>query len=489
MKRKLLWGGSISAAQCEGAWNIDGKSPTEVDYAEVSKGQHSFRTVHYQTKNGTEYRDILPCYNIIRDGGIERIEAPDIHYSNREGIDFYHRYKEDIALFAEMGFTSLNLSLSWARIMPQGIRGGVNPKGVEFYRNVLTELKQNGIEPIVTLYKYDQPACLDDQYSAGWLDRGMIHEFEEFCQVCFREFKGLVKYWITFNEINGIAMIGKFFNPESGSQDAYQMAHNLMVASAKAVILAHETDPEYQVGCMIYNQATYPLTADPVDSLDILKSDQENRFYFGDTMVRGKYPSYAESIWEKYHVTLETMPEDDDILWNGKVDYYAFSCYGSSCYTSHPGEKFVPNGNISLGLKNPYLKESKWGWILDPYVLKIVLHELYDRYQIPLMIVENGLGSQDTLEEDKTVHDDYRIDYLRENIRGMLEAVKEGVDLIAYNSWGCIDLVAASTGQMSKRYGYIYVDVDDDGKGTFERYRKDSFYWYKKVITSNGEDL
>lgn len=487
-KRKLMWGGSISAAQCEGAWNEAGKSPVEVDYADVSTSQHTFRKVLYKDFDGNVRNDIFPCYNIVPEGGIERIESEDTHYSNRMGIDFYNRYNEDIELFAEMGFQSLNLSISWARILPYGIEKGINQEGVNYYRSVLTKLKKHNIEPIVTLYKYDQPAILDDKYDGGWLNRGMIDEFLAFVKVCFTEFDDLVKYWITFNEINGIGMIGHVLGNGS-AQNAYQISHHLMLASAKAVKLAHSINQDNQVGCMIYQNTTYPLTPDPADSLDIIKKTQFGTHYFGDTMVRGYYPSYAEKMWEEKNVVIKMESDDQTILMAGKVDYYAFSCYSSSCSTTHPQETEEVVGNLSMGLKNPYLKQSEWGWTIDPYVLKITLHQLYDRYQIPLMIVENGLGGVDQLEKDGSIHDPYRIDYLRENIKGMLEAVDEGVDLLSYNSWGCIDLVAASTGQISKRYGYIYVDLDDYGKGTMRRYKKDSFYWYKKVIASNGQDL
>ncbi len=486
MKEKILWGGSISAAQCEGAWVEDGKSPVEVDFAEVAKGV-GLRAVEYIDANGKVHQDAAPCWNIVPKHPIKRIEKEGVNYSNRKGIDHYHRYKEDIALFAEMGFTSLNMSISWARIMPYGKDKGPNKKGIDYYRSYFEECRKHNIEPIVTLFKYDQPACLDDMYAGGWQDRCMIDEFVEFAKVCFSEYTNLVKYWITFNEINVISMLGSF-TADLTKEDEFNINHNLLVASAKAVKTAHEISSNYLVGSMINHGPTYSMTSDPIDHLAILNSQQEGRYYFGDTMVRGAYPSYVKRIWKEKGLAPVISDDDKLALKEGKVDYYAFSCYGSSCFTTHNDDSQTIT-NLFSGFKNPYLKESEWGWIIDPYCLKIVLHELYDRYQIPLMIVENGLGAKDVLNADGTVHDDYRIDYLRGNINGMVEAVQEGVDLIAYNSWGCIDLIAASTGQASKRYGYIYVDIDDEGNGTLDRFRKDSFYWYKKVIASNGEDL
>lgn len=482
----FLWGGSISAAQCEGGWDEDGKSPVEIDYAVAAKGT-GLRYVCYTDANGLEHKDVLPCWNLVKEGPLIRHSSEQAHYTNRKGIDHYHRYKEDLALFAEMGFKSLNMSISWARICPDGINGGINQKGIEYYRSYFEECKRLGITPIVTLFKYDQPAVLDDRYKGGWLNRGMIDEFVYFAQACFDAYHGLVKYWITFNEINIISMFGRFSNTLN-EMEIFNMDHNLLVASAKTVKKAHETDDNYMVGCMINQNPKYAYTSDPLDALKIIDEDHSSNYYFGDTMVRGAYPSYAEYLWTKRGISPVVSEEDKNILMEGKVDYYAFSCYGSGVVTTHEtGDNATTN--LLSGIKNPYLKQSEWGWTIDPYCLKVVLHTLYDRYQIPLLIVENGLGAKDRLTEDGKIHDDYRIEYLKGNIKGMIEAVKEGVNLIGYNSWGCIDLVAASTGQLSKRYGYIYVDIDDEGNGTFKRYRKDSFYWYKHVIETNGEEL
>lgn len=484
--KNFLWGGSISAAQCEGAWDEDGKSPVEVDFAQSDSGI-GLRKVVYTDKNGTKHEDVLPCWNIVKNSPLRRETSDKENYTNRKGIDHYHRYKEDLALFTEMGFKSLNMSISWARIMPDGIQGGINQKGIDYYRSYFEECRRLGIEPIVTLFKYDQPACLDDRYEGGWINRGMVDEFVAFAKACFEAYTDLVKYWITFNEINIISLMGKMMRGID-EQDAFHIDHHLLLASALAVKEAHRISDRYMVACMINQSPIYPYTADPADTLKVLETEQEIVHYYGDTMLRGHYPSYAKRIWKRRGIDPIISEEDKQILEEGTVDYYAFSCYGSNVVTTHDlGEEGMTN--LMTGIKNPYLKTSEWGWTIDPYCLKVTLHKLYDRYNIPLMIVENGLGAKDVLNEDGTIHDDYRIEYLRENVRGMIEAVKEGVDLLGYNSWGCIDLVAASTGQISKRYGYIYVDIDDEGNGTLNRYRKDSFFWYKKVIASNGENL
>lgn len=481
--KDFLWGGGTSAAQYEGAWNEGGKSPVAVDYGDVSVG-NVWRKTTYVDKNGQLANG--STFETIPNGG-HYTTLDDVYYSNRMGSDFYHRYEEDIALFGEMGFKTLNLSISWARIYPYGVENGVNQEGVDFYHKVFAECKKYGIEPLVTLYKYDMPVYFDEHYG-GWTNRKLIDEFVAFAKVCFEEYKNEVTRWITFNEVNIHIMLIDMLNDKSIAQENFTQLHHQMVAAAKAVKLAHEINPENKVGCMICSQAKYPYTCDPEDVLLAQAEERNVMFYCGDVMVRGKYPYFSQDIWNQFNVKLDITNEDEKILLEGKADYISFSYYASACATTHDdGERGV--GNVSFGTKNPYLKESEWGWAMDPLGIKYILHEFYGRYQVPLFIVENGLGAKDTLTEDKKVHDMYRIDYLRNHIEKMREAVAEGVDLIGYTTWGCIDLVAASTGQVSKRYGFIYVDIDDEGKGTLNRYKKDSFEWYKKVIASNGEDL
>ena len=483
-RKDFLWGGDISAAQCEGAWDEDGKAPVEVDYMTGATATTP-RQVTFQNSDGTYGK--MPCLITAQlPKGAKYATIEGEFYPNRKGIDFYHHYKEDIAYFGEMGFKALNISISWARIIPYGKKNGVNQKGVDFYRNVLEECKKWNIEPVVTLYKYDMPVYYIEEMG-GWTNRELIDEYVEFARVCFEEYQDLVKYWITFNEINVVTIIGSSLESYD-KQKLYEELHNQLVASARAVQLAHSINKNYLVGSMTAGIFTYPLTPDPKDVAENLAYMQEMFFYSADVQARGYYPSFAPRIWKKHGIHLNITEEDKEDLQKGKADYFAFSYYNSNCITTHADSENM-GGNISLGKKNPYLKASDWGWQIDPEGLKTALHTLYDRYQMPLLIVENGLGAHDTLETDGSIHDPYHVDYMKAHIAKMKEAVDEGVDLFGYTMWSCIDLCAASTGQVTKRYGFIYVDVDDEGHGTFKRYKKDSFYWYKHVIETNGEDL
>ncbi len=483
----FLWGGDISATQIEGGWNEGGKSPVEPDYY-LGGNKNKLRYAYYQTEDGQigqvmQYSGQLPK-------GAKYILKEGENYPNHYASDFYHHYKEDIAMLAEMGFKALNLTISWARILPHGIDGGVNQEGIEYYRDVFKELKKYQIEPIVTMYKYDMPAFYVTDLG-GWSNRLLIDEFVEFNRICLQEYQGLVKYWITFNELNVLKMFmdGNPKMTQDDKQRIFEESHNQMVAAAKVVKMAHEINQTYKVGCMIAGQCVYPFTCDPQDVHLAQKKMQDNFYFFGDTMARGKYPSFSQRVFDEYGVQLHVSQEDKKILNEGKADFFAFSYYMSSCATTHQDKTELTNGNLSLGAKNPYLDATEWGWQIDPTGLKFYLHELYDRYQIPLLIVENGMGAIDQLEEDGTIHDPYRIEYHQKHIQKMKEAIEEGVDLIGYTMWSCIDLVSFSTGELRKRYGFIYVDVNDEGQGSMKRYRKDSFYWYQKVIASNGENL
>ena len=478
----FLWGGSISAAQAEGAWNEGGRGACLVDFTTPGSTK-SRRTLHYLDKDGNHCTSGLSHNFLIPEGArFEPIEG--LHYPYQTGIDFYHRYKEDIALFAEMGWTTFNTSISWARIFPDGMRGGVNREGVEFYRSMFEELRKYGIDPVITLYKYDEPISLSYQYG-DWTNRGMIDEFAEFARVCLTEYKDLVNKWLTFNELNGLLLRPL---PKNEAQRNITIMHNMMLASAEAVRLGKQINPENRFGTMLLASLPYPLTPDPLDNLECYYDLQEKYCYCCDTMVRGKYPAFAKRIWNKYDMKMEIFEEDSRILMEGKCDFIAFSYYNSQITTTHKGDFEMVNGNVAGGIKNPYLKANPWGWQIDPVGLKRLLHILYDRYEVPLFQVENGIGLLEK-EESGQIHDRDRIDYHRAHIQSIKEAIEEGVDMFGYTTWGTIDLVSAGSGQMDKRYGFIYVDRNDLGEGDYHRTKKDSFYWYKKVIASNGEDL
>lgn len=454
----FLWGGATAANQYEGAYLENGKLPSVADVQPHGVFGYPDRNAKF--------------------------------YPTHEGIDFYHHYKEDIALMGEMGFKTFRMSISWSRLFPNGDEEVPNQKGIEFYRNVFTELRKYNIEPLVTIWHFDTPLYLEEHYG-GWKNRKLIGFYTRFAKTCFEEFKGLVKYWLTFNEINNTVMFLEMFGNTASDEDyqnAYQILHHQFVASAKAVQIGHEIDPENKIGCMICGITFYPMTCDPSDILLNRHTWEQGIFYCGDVQCKGKYPTYAKRLWKEHNVELEILPEDLEDLKKGTVDMYSFSYYMSTVVTTHTVTDKV-GGNFSAGARNEYLQYSDWGWATDPTGLQYYLEMMYDRYELPLLIVENGLGAFDTVEEDGSIHDPFRIDYYRQHIQAMDKAIQNGVDLIAYTTWGCIDLVSAGTGEMRKRYGFIYVDKQDDGTGDYSRSRKDSFYWYKKVIASNGENL
>ena len=465
MPENFLWGGATAANQYEGGWDEDGRGPS---IADVLTGG-----------SVDKERRLTPPAPL-----------PEEFYPNHQATDFYHHWKEDIALFAEMGFKVYRFSISWSRVFPNGDEETPNEEGLKFYDNVIDELRKYNIEPLITISHYENPLHLSLEYG-GWKNRKMIDFYLRFAKVLFERYKGKVKYWLTFNEINSLTLTLEFIPncPKEMAAATYVKLHHQFVASAHAVRYAHSVSPDYKVGCMIAGSCYYPLTCDPADMHKTQQKWQEATYYCGDVMVRGAYPAFAKRIWAEYGVQLDITEQDKADLLAGKVDFYSFSYYSTSCVTTHKDVAKDGAGNLSLGAKNPYIKYSDWGWGMDPSGLRYYLNEIYGRYQIPLMVVENGLGAYDVKGEDGIVHDSYRIDYLRDHIAQMAEAVKDGVDLMGYTPWGCIDLVSASTGEMAKRYGFIYVNKFDDGTGDLSRERKDSFYWYKKVIASNGEEL
>lgn len=476
--KDFLWGGATAANQFEGAFLEDGKGWSTADAA------------RYIKENGTNMHGITKPMTTA-DVKAAMADKEGI-YPKRYGIDFYHRYKDDIALFAEMGFKTFRLSISWPRIFPNGDESEPNEAGLAFYDAVFDELLKYGIEPLVTISHYEFPLELAFKQN-GWESRETIAAFEKYARVLFNRYKDKVKYWLTFNEINIIGMTGYLSGgiladkTDNMLQSQFQAAHHQFVASALAVKACHEIIPDAKIGCMLARMEAYPDTCNPLDVMESIDSDHTNLFY-SDVQIRGYYPSYMNKFFRDNKLTIKKEPGDDAILREGTVDYMSFSYYMSSIATHEKDEEEV-GGNLLGSKKNPYLKASDWGWQIDPVGLRITMHKLYDRYQIPLFIVENGLGAKDVVEEDGAIHDPYRIDYLRDHIKEMEQAIDEGVELMGYTPWGCIDLVSASTSQMSKRYGFIYVDLDDEGHGTLKRSKKDSFDWYKKVIATNGADL
>lgn len=463
--KDFLWGGAVAANQLEGAYNEDGK--------------------------GLSIQDVMP--HGIRGA---RTAEPTEDNMKLVGIDFYHRYKEDIKLFAEMGFKVFRTSIAWSRIFPMGDETEPNEKGLQFYDDLFDECHKYGIEPLVTISHYETPLHLAEEYD-GWVNRKMIEFYERYVRAIFDRYKDKVKYWLTFNEINSILhapfMSGGINTPadQLSEQDLYQAIHHELVASALATKIGHEMMPGAKIGCMVLSMPTYPLTPSPDDVIQAMEDDHKN-LAFADIHVRGKYPGYMKRYMREHGIEIHFEPGDEEILKN-TVDFVSFSYYMSCCATADPEKQERGTGNLMGGIPNPTLNASEWGWQIDPKGLRYVLNQFYDRYQIPLFIVENGLGAVDQLVTDelgnKTVNDDYRIDYLREHLLQVEEAIKDGVEVMGYTTWGCIDVVSASTAELKKRYGFIYVDRNDDGTGTLNRYKKKSFDWYKEVIKTNGESL
>ena len=462
--KNFLWGGAIAANQVEGAYNVDGK--------------------------GLSVADVMPR-GILNSEPVLDGKLGDFPYHT--AIDFYHTYKDDNALFAEMGFNCLRLSIGWSRIFPNGDDAEPNEAGLQYYDDVFDDLLSKGMQPVITLNHYDLPLGLVTKYG-GWRSRELITQYERYCKTVFARYKEKVKIWMTFNEINCVlhapfTAAGLLIEEgENKLQLQFQAAHHQLVASALAVKACHEIIPDAKIGCMIAAWPTYPDTCNPDDTLKAMAKDRQMLF-FGDVQARGYYPSYAKRLFRENGFEIDMATGDEAILKQYAVDYIAFSYYMSQVESADPDRREKTGGNLMGGLMNPYLKASEWGWQIDPKGMRIILNQLYDRYQKPLFIVENGLGAIDTVNADDFINDDYRIDYLRDHLQQVAEGIADGVELMGYTTWGPIDLVSASTGEMKKRYGFIYVDKDNEGQGTGRRLRKKSFYWYKDVIATNGNEL
>ena len=472
--KNFLWGGAVAAHQLEGAWDVDGRGPSVSDVMTGGSNKVARR---------------------ITDGVV-----PGENYPNHKGIDFFHTYKEDVKLFAELGFKCFRTSISWSRIFPKGDETEPNEAGLQFYDDLFDELLKYGIEPVITLSHFEMPYYLTQEYG-GWTNRKLVDFFVRYALCVMERYKNKVKYWMTFNEINNqsntaVDIFGwtnsgiRFSQYENPKKALYQAAHNEMVASAIVVKKGHEINPDFKIGCMLGFVPFYPYSCDPDDIMQAVEAMHE-RYLFADVMCRGHYGSYAYKEWER-EGTAPAMEEGDDaVLAEGTVDYIGFSYYMTNtvkAVVEQTGPAIV--GGNAHSVPNPYVKVSDWGWAIDPVGLRYALNALYERYELPMFIVENGLGAYDRLEDDKSCDDSYRIDYLRAHIEQMKKAVEyDGVELMGYTPWGCIDVVSFTTGELAKRYGFIYVDLNDDGSGSGERYRKKSFDWYKKVIASNGEVL
>ncbi|MDC5757052.1 6-phospho-beta-glucosidase [Vibrio europaeus] len=454
----FLWGGAIAANQVEGSFNQDNKGLSTSDM--LPNGILSPHQTHEQRTDGI--KDLA--------------------------IDFYNRYPEDIALFNDMGFNCLRLSIAWTRIFPNGDELEPNEEGLAYYDKIFDELAKYDIQPFVTLSHYEMPYALVENYG-GWASRELITFFERYASTVFERYKDKVKLWLTFNEINmslHAPFTGVGLEEDASEQAIYQAIHHQLVANAKAVKLCHQIIPDGKIGNMLLGAINYPYTCNPDD---VIAAMHENNkwLFFGDVQTRGKYPGYMLRYFREQEIEIAMEPGDLEQLASASVDFISFSYYASGCASADPKQKEV--GNIVDSVPNPYLEKSQWGWLIDPKGLRILLNFVHDRYQKPLFIVENGLGARDEVDENGEIIDDYRIAYLNDHLVQAREAVLDGVDLMGFTSWGPIDLVANSTAEMSKRYGYIYVDRHDDGSGSLARKPKKSYYWYKEVIASNGRSL
>lgn len=477
----FLWGGALAGNQCEGAWNVDGKG---LSVADVTTYKPKLDPADYQGAHAITTADVEQAAAFAGTGP----------YAKRRGNDFYHRYEEDLDLMQEMGFKALRVSIQWTRLFPTGEELEPNQKGVDFYRRLFRAMRERNIEPLVTLHHYEQPLHLA-MTRRGWYDRALVDMFVRFCRVCFEEYGQDVKYWLTFNEIDSIfrhpfttaGIINDQFDGLNLEEAIYQALHHQLLAAAQVATLMREMLPDAQMGCMLTRTLRYALTCHPDDQLIAQRANRENYLY-SDVQAFGEYPQWLLNEWQRkgFHIVMA----DGDLadIRKGVVDFISFSYYMSMVSTRDDSSMQKVSGNLISGAKNPYLEVTEWNWQIDPQGLRFSLIDIYDRYRRPLWIVENGVGAVDKF-EDGTVHDPYRVEYFRQHITEIGRAISDGVDLMGYAPWGCVDIVSMSSCQMSKRYGFVYVDADDEGNGTYDRFRKQSFYWYQRVIATNGAEL
>ena len=470
----FLWGGAVAACQIEGAYDVDGRGLSTSD-------------IH-------RYDNHLDRAHIAKEGGGTRAEIlaaaadTESYYPKRYGIDFYHTYKEDLALLKEMGFRCFRTSISWSRIFPRGDEAEPSEKGLQFYDRLIDQIIQDGMEPIITISHYDIPLTLVTEYG-GFANRKVIDFFARYAGVLLERFKGKVKYWIVCNQVNLVPTVqfgslGIYDDQAENMEELmYQAVHHQFVAGAKVVELAKTIDPQTKMGTMLADCTSYPATCRPEDVVLTMKRNRM-QYFFSDVQLRGEYPVYALRYFEEKGIHLQIEEKDEELIKANPMQFLALSYYSTKIIDASKNGMDPRDSE-----QNPYLKPTPWEWRMDPLGFYNMLSQYWDRYQIPLLIAENGFGALDQVEADGSIHDPYRIDYYRQHIAQLKEAVKDGVEVIAYCAWGPIDIISSSSAEMSKRYGFIYVDQDDLGQGTRKRSRKDSFYWYQKVIATNGEDL
>ncbi len=475
----FLIGGAISACQAEGASTVNGKSMTFPETVKMIL---------------PEERKTFGQAKITEDTIREAKSETEALYPKRWGIDFYHTYKKDIALFAEMGFTVFRFSISIARVFPQLDQEHPNENALKHYEEVIDTCRKYGMEPLVTLAHFDPPLEMYEKYG-GWSNRELIGIFTKYTKAVMERFKDQVKYWIIFNEINmcrmapfkSVAMI--YEDASDYEERIYKAVHNQFIAAAKTIETGKKINPQFQFGCMIADICSYPYSCDPRDVLYNQSSDRIMNLFFLDVQVNGEYPYYMVNYFEKNHIHIEMEEEDMEILKKNTSDFVGFSYYMSTVTSYDTEGKEKTGGNLGQGLKNPKLESTEWGWQIDPVGIRYTMHQLYDRYQKPLFILENGIGMVETLNNENTVHDQYRIEYLRDHMEQIILAAEEGCDVLGYTMWSPIDLISSGTSEMSKRYGFIFVDQDDFGNGSGKRYKKDSFHWFKKVISEGGLEI
>lgn len=485
--KDFLWGGASAGNQYEGGFCEGGKGLSAADIM-TGGTKDTPRHMTFRLKDGSQAQIPTGLSHADVPKGAKGEVFDGVYYPSHKATDFYHHYKEDIALMAEMGFRCFRLSINWTRIFPNGDDAHPNEEGLRFYDAVFDEMAKYHMEPIVTICHFDIPLHLAEAYN-GWADRRTISFFEKYCETIFRRYKNKVTYWITFNEINILtdyATLG-IADSESDQAKKNQAVYHIFIASAKAVQTGHKINPAFKIGMMAAGILMYPKTCNPKDQMLYLQYGRNMLDFYVDVQCTGAYPEYKLRELARMGIELETEEGDADILKKGIVDYISFSYYNSNV-VGIPDKDEMTRGNQTQSIRNPYLEETEWGWPIDPEGFRILLNQLYFKYHKPLMVVENGMGAIDEISEDGSINDDYRIDYLRRHVEEMEKAIElDGVEVLGYMVWGCIDLVSAGTGEMRKRYGMVYVDMDDDGNGTLERKKKKSFYWYKRLIGSDGE--